>query len=774
MPDVENLFQPRSQAIRTLLSGEAAFEIPPYQRAYRWKPATVRDLFEDAVHGLNRLADESDAVTFIGAIIGVNGASTGHRDAPAGAKRVIDGQQRLTTIILACVAAHEMLESALADLSNVEDAEEHDQQNLEWVGERIEQLRADLFDCIAIRAAVGDAPLLPRVVRDGVDNWSTRLNSAVYRSPVAHLIRSYCIRDTEQDFTPTAPDTAVLPERWGASADDHDVLIRRYHDVKKVLRNIGTGTERDNFKARISLAPLFAPDSHVIDALFDPPDAESVRSTLITYVNHERTAVAFRLFLFMRFLITHVALTSITASNEGYAFDMFDSLNSTGEPLTAFETFVPLVWSEEGEASEGYDHVSAVGEILPEDKLQTETANFMVQFLLAETGQKVSKRHNDQRRLLDPRYLNAPNSEARSGVTRHALDTAVTDFGLFRNRRLNVIAGEAAPRDLAPDVAFCLQFLNGINHTIVVAPLSRFVARFRDTQQEDDLKSLEGAVRVFVAFSALWRCVRGGAEGIDSVYRELMRTGYEINGETVPPLRRTASGSYEDLAVPNAEQLGAGLRLVFETEIGISINDGDGWISAVEQQPLYRQRHIARLLLLIANHRGEAETGTGLVVEANPSDDNNMLLSERWSDERLETVEHVAPQRPDPDQLPAWDQELYSDYNFIHTLGNLTLSPLPENITLGRKPWPVKRIIYGALSAATEEEAGAVLAEAGEAISADNRNSIVNRRRYLPLMKALALKDGDWDAQTVTSRTKNLLERSWAVFDTWLRGEPPA
>ena len=60
-----------------------------------------------------------------------------------------------------------------------------------------------------------------------------------------------------------------------------------------------------------------------------------------------------RLVVFARYLNHRVAVTIVTAKNENDAGDMFESLNTTGELLTAFETFTPRVI--QGETLEKYE-----------------------------------------------------------------------------------------------------------------------------------------------------------------------------------------------------------------------------------------------------------------------------------------------------------------------------------------------------------------------------------------------------------------------------------
>ncbi len=86
-----------------LFGGAAVFDIPYFQRAYKWKPKKLARFEGD----LERLL-ESDAgdLHFFGAII-----VHGRRADPAAAKpyQVIDGQQRLTTVYLYLLAAVQAL-----------------------------------------------------------------------------------------------------------------------------------------------------------------------------------------------------------------------------------------------------------------------------------------------------------------------------------------------------------------------------------------------------------------------------------------------------------------------------------------------------------------------------------------------------------------------------------------------------------------------------------------------------------------------------------------
>ena len=102
----------------------------------------------------------------------------------------------------------------------------------------------------------------------------------------------------------------------------------------------------------------------------------------------------------------------MSAYNEDYAFDMFESLNTTGEPLTAFETFKPKVIERIGlsqyEKSTSREFMKPVENYLEKfrkaQERQNGTSQLLLPFALAETGEKLSKRHSDQRRYLRDQY----------------------------------------------------------------------------------------------------------------------------------------------------------------------------------------------------------------------------------------------------------------------------------------------------------------------------------------------------------------------------------
>ena len=79
--------------IAALISGDTIFSIPYFQRPYKWKPQTLKQLNSDILN----LVDESTDFHFLGAVI-VHGQRSNPSDPDV--FDVIDGQQRITTIFL--------------------------------------------------------------------------------------------------------------------------------------------------------------------------------------------------------------------------------------------------------------------------------------------------------------------------------------------------------------------------------------------------------------------------------------------------------------------------------------------------------------------------------------------------------------------------------------------------------------------------------------------------------------------------------------------------
>lgn len=780
--EIESLFRPSSASVRQLLSDMVGgFAIPSYQRPYRWKPADIRRLFESVMTGLDRLVDDKEGVSFIGAVITVTGASNNHSTRPKDPRQVIDGQQRLSTILLMATAAHELL---VRDSKRVKWPEvASDSADLAvWVNEQCGETATQLLSCLSDTKTYGDPDFkqLPKIIREVTDIWATKEDTARYISPVAHLLHEYLMAaSSEKDFVPTMPSVQLLPEGVGSSKEDHELLQRRFSNIRRLMQDVSNGKEGD-LAETVDLDELLRPHSTVLTSLFDGISLEQVPDLRVLATKHPRIAGLLRAMLFCRFLLERVSLTQINARNESYAFELFESLNSTGEPLTSFETFIPLVVDKETSdkypTSISYEHISSTSKLLSErgDAVQTETSRLITSFLLADAGLKVPAKHNEQRRALGKRYQDAETVSQNRAMTRQLADTALFYFRVWRDGTLYTTPQTKSDLVLGNETLFALGFLRQINHSIAVAPLARYFSEFRADPSEATLAELETATKAVAAFSIMWRAAHGGTDGIDSRYRALMRDGV---GDTVPPVARTNpeknGAAHTVLDLPSAVDLAAGLSKMAASATSSAFNDQASWVQATKSRPIYEERELARVLLLVASHHAIPDGTTGFTKDGALSDSTDMLRAERWdNDDRLTTIEHIAPQNPRANDTTPWSSTLYADQSFVNRLGNLVLLPGEENSSLSNKSWPEKRALYAALSSADMDEATIVLLKArasGIPIDATVESNIIARRKNLPLLQAIASFDGAWDAEFVDQRTEQLLNRAYDKLISWMR-----
>ena len=463
------------------------------------------------------------------------------------------------------------------------------------------------------------------------------------------------------------------------------------------------------------------------------------------------------------FLLTRVAVTVVTAKSEDYAFDMFESLNTTGEPLTAIETFKPMVIREETLA--GYSSSVArscmdqvdnyIGRFRP-DRRQAITSGLLVPFALAESGVKLSKHLNSQRRYLRDRFETlcqpALDDHEKLAFLHHLANTSRFMQGVWHRADWGLseptLEGDIA---LDPVDQMCLDLLRHGNHTIAVAPLVRFYSTIREGQHV----AIDEAIRAVAAFFALWRGAKGGTAGIDDKYRNLMSQG--LADRDISRLARTHK------ARPRADDLKKYFRAQLE-EAGLGTRES--WVQEAKQTPIYdRSKPLTRFLLLAAMHDTIPDDRQPGVVKQGRSGVLDLLNYDTWVDEMMVTVEHVAPQNRGEEG--SWSESLYDDPDLKHRLGNLLLLPGSANLSLSNKPWPDKREIFRFLAAKSPDEAAAIEADAKER-GLPIPTEIIQTQSYLSLTASVAAYEGDWDAEIVDLRSSTLAGLAWDTLAPWL------
>ncbi|WP_273453389.1 DUF262 domain-containing protein [Nevskia ramosa] len=776
--EAKDIFEANSRNVRELLSEPGlGLYIPPYQRPYGWDKEKVNKLVEDTLHGYSMLLQSPDSFTFLGTVITIHDINYTtvqpivRPEVPGKVLTVIDGQQRLTTLLLVCVALHNQIRLAQLKMIKGKKPEEKSAPE-QWLEGQTLRVLSELDATFVNRQPYGDSPLYPRMIRSFDDQWSRSKQNAKYRSPIARLISTYV-------ELPVDKAAEFKPKKREGQIEGEEALVERYVQIAKTLKLIATEhpqKERD-LEDLPTLAEVHASKSFQL-ALLNHEIPDDVSAAISAQKVSPEFVGLLNVVLVACYLMNRVAVTVVRGKNEDYAFTVFESLNTTGEPLTAFETFKPKVVSAEGiekyensDSRKYLDHVSNyLSEFKVGDQLQAATRDLLIIFASAETGFKLSKRLADQRRYLKDEFERYEQSPAqRLAFVQNLRDVAgfVQHAWEFEDTTSPSLSG--LPVEATTDaVKLCLKFLTSLQHSITIGAIVRFYSAAlyaTDADRPERIKDLEGALKAIAAFSALWRASRRGTANIDQEYRDLLAG---INNLTaLPPLARslkkTAAADTPSPAV-NLAQLKAELRARLASSDHGGLTDRATFVADGTMIPAYQNgRPVARFILLAAYHDAVPdETAPGLIAKGK-SAVSPCLTYEGFNDERHLSLEHIAPQS----SSQGWASNLWENKETVHRLGNLVLVKKDANSSLSDRPWVQKRALYGALSAASHGDAGKILTNSGFDFG-EKTQEIAQMSSHMPHLAAVSQKADDWSSDFISTRGERLLGLAWDQLYSWL------
>jgi len=776
--EAKDIFEANSKSVRDLLCENGlGLYIPAYQRPYGWDKEKVNKLVLDTFHGYTELSRSDESFTFLGTVITIHDINyttvqPGLRpDVPAKLLNVIDGQQRLTTLLVFCIALHNQIR--VFHNKYFKGKKEEDFKDFEaWLESISKTVLSDLQSTFVESRPTGDSRLYPRMIRSFDDQWSTKKLYAKYQSPIAHLIFQYAsslIDEKVKEFK------AV---KRAGTIEGEEALCERFNQISKILKTIGTADEDEDFEDLPALKQI-AQEPKFQRALINHDFPEDVVKELITAAELPDYAKLLQLVLLANYLLSRVALTVVRGKNEDYAFTIFESLNTTGEPLTAFETFKPQVVMaeklEQYESSKSRDHINHITDYLSTfkvgDPLQKATRELIISFASNETGHILSKRLADQRRYLKEEFDRHKSDQIqRELFMKNFRDVA--DFTRYAwDAQNNNIVLHGLPIEATSNVIkLCLAFLNSLNHSITVAPIIRFYSEALSASEADranKFKDLEDAIKSVTAFSALWRASRRGTKNIDRQYREIL-IGANSKTTKAPPLARTMSKTGGVAPVVDIKILKAEFRARLAHKDFGDLKSKEDFINQAAAMPAYtNNRNLSRFLLLAAYHDAVADpAGNGLIVKGK-SAVSPCLTFEGFKEERHLTLEHIAPQ----DSSAAWNQDLYADKEMVHRIGNLVLAPQVANSSFSSRPWAQKRVLYKVLGAVSNDAATKILEDAKnlEGIEfGDSTQELVSNSKHLPQLAALGDRKEDWTPEFIELRSRRLLELAYDELIKWL------
>jgi uncharacterized protein with ParB-like and HNH nuclease domain len=759
--EIKDIFGAQPKSVWEFMSENGqGFYIPSYQRHYSWDRSKIERLIDDVCHGFNLLLEKEDSITFLGTIIAIHDTTfttiSPHvrGEVPPRVMTIIDGQQRLTTLFILNTVLHEEIKirSKKITRTNLDDDESADT----WLEQECLKISGRLTKTYQEDKDYGDESyrFYPRMIRAYDDSWSRRKNQAHYKSPIGFYLHSYGEYGRK-----------ITSESFQTPSTD-DPKQKFLNESRKIIKGLLKKIAKLDVELSFPSFELISNSKRMQETLIHSDFPECVLEHL-SKKEHTEYKELLRLVLFANFILDRVALTIVTARNEDYAFDMFESLNTTGEPLTSFETFKPRVIASEGlekyEQSESHSSVNIIEEYLESfgksDEKQDATSKLIVAFSLAESGEKLSKRISDQRRYLRESYeKNLENSqEYKRKFILHLSHSAIFMKEAWpENKKIEPdLRSINAQND--EHALLCLDLLRQLNHTITLAPLIRFFSACRIANNEERKKTTADfieALKAITAFSVLWRSSRPTTAGIDNHYRNLMSEGHQNSG--LAPLSRCTDGINQKPL--DVKSLKTALKNILKIHGGIS--GKDDWVNLTSKQPIYSiNRDVSRFLLLAAAHDSSPDVNNPGLITSGRQDTLPLLNFSTWKKETLKSVEHIAP----INNSQGWHQSIYEDADFIHRIGNLTLLPIAENSTINNSAWTRKKFIYKILSASTRDELDKLLVQArNEDIRiSESSEDLLSQSKFLPLVKSISTVETEWNKNLIEKRSIRLSELAW-------------
>lgn len=761
----DNLFEAKAESLYGTVgshAGKAGFKIPDYQRTYDWKKENIKRLLEDCLNGYLNCWQSDSSFTFLGTIILVKEKV---KESTFGGTSliVVDGQQRLTTLSLLCCVLIESLishqEKKLDDLNKTV---------RQWVSEEIQFHLDALFECVVGQLPErGNQYPFPRIIRN-VDARASNARDAEYRSVFALFIKQFSeyYKKQEPTFSPTKNQKTAEEKR----------LFENYEYIKEQILLALDDADLDDGRLQLEYEREMSGsfDKRGVRNLFEKLDSmgdESVRNRALTSLGKASNAVKglARLITFSSYLTKCVVLTRVETESDRYAFDIFDALNTTGEPLTAIETFRPrVIQFEDGLKQNKYDGSESQQQLenlkrflddvfINTDTRQRETKELLVTFALYLEGYKLGLKLNVQRTYLRNGFERIDNDDKGVGLKRRFV-RSIADVAEFRYRYWNPDNIKSLKSDISK---LCFDFIRSMKTSLAVPLMARFWVQLRDGNLEE--QSFYEAIRAITSFIVLRRSVTGGTGGIDSEFRRLMSKAPIIGGD---PL---CAGKEKMNCLLSTDDLKTELLERYLKKPCDASNRAE-WVEMASRIPLGRlSRPLCRFLLLAASHNARPdENDTGILSRngVTPAEELEYLNYRTWDSGIYATVEHVAP---DSESSGGWATGIYSDADTRHSIGNLVLLPQKENSAIGNVGWKKKKVFYSALVAKTDNEREITVQEAkrnGFSFS-EKTEELINRGERLRMLDAVVAVE-NWDKEFIDRRTRSTLELAWDELFGWL------
>ncbi|MFB6306841.1 MAG: DUF1524 domain-containing protein, partial [Flavobacteriales bacterium] len=682
---------------------------------------------------------------------------------------IIDGQQRLITFSLLGSFLYNKL---LVKKGNVDSFQLKDDSKY-WIKKEYDSLLSQVEGLICGRMRKeGEDVLFPKIVReDSVDNRSSDTLSSETGSNVANFLSLWFRVLNNSESEPL--NDKDLNE---ISADKNFINQALY--IKKWVDNLCDGFNLGELNLNLDDPSDFDYTKSGFRELFKNLDefSQQEKNRIISDCDNHRNDLVDTIWTisFGRYLMNSVVISTVK-TREKYAFDIFDSLNTTGEPLTAIQTFIPKLTKFEKEQKNFYSGSESEKEMEDVEgylngfndsqSFQNESKALVTTFANYLSGDVLYKKLDEQRKYLNNVFSNLNSPEDKRNFVKKLANIGRYKSKFWKKNEIPKQLDRGLVRNQErPLILMCLSFLKDLKMDMSIPPLARY---FFDLDNYEN-NHLESAIKAFTSFVLLRRAYTGSTDGIDRDVRKLMN-GSSTYKSLYSAYKSNGKISQIGKKVLPIKEFKSHLITLLEAKVG---NNRENWVKIVASKDLARRPPaITKFLLFAANENSYQQDDVPYLIEkGRPSPENNYLRNDLWDSDVFATIEHIAPQSPQPS---GWDKMIYSPDNLYlkDCIGNLTLLPQPENSAFGNQSWENKKALYDLFSTGKKGEFDKKL----KRISDKNLNLNNNNIEFFRDRSRLGLNDPLlnvqwWDKNVIQKRAENIAKLAAETVSPWLYG----
>jgi hypothetical protein len=770
--------------LEDLFTQNCGLYIPNFQREFSWTKHPALKMLEDIEDSVKiKLSEPRSHNFFLGSLILLKqeatiGVVTDSEYISNTIYTVIDGQQRLTTLSILAAVLQDSISSAVETLSSLPDENGLKEKITKDLTRRSENLRGwQRFSAPSRRAEPPEKPLIIRSLDAAqlraVDQWTLLGNPTdFYQSDIATFLSSRIGNIATKD---------ICADRLPKNS--------KVREVAEAFLNY-LSSPNLKFLASQGNADTTRKTLERLELLHGSQDYWALYEQYVHDLGAQDRKTLFRCIYFALIcdvLMNHTYVVTLKPGDAALAYDMFQSINGTGVPLTTIEVIKPdLVQKFIGAyAVQVQPKITVIENYLSSiasdpDKKNAKTAELICDIARSYAGDvSLTKIFSAQRGFLKKVIEESSNSECLEFLDLMKHDLAYRVYFTQSNSDVDQMRSHLIQLGIhfndADLVVLIMLYLNASNHTYAHRVLSIFYSKLAslDPLAEGATTArldFVNATKSCAAFFTLWTGL-GQSRFPDAVYRSLF-TGVEnitfLNGrqnQTASFLKNVFRRALNDISIKST-------GTPFERE---------SWINAFIVNPIYKSKKaVTRFTLLLAHHdtQPDLEDGRGGMLRDGPGGCSSYLTTDGWLRQANKQIEHIAVQNPDPDPTidHLIDRDIYDlDPNAIHRIGNLTFLSPDENPAIGRSSWPLKFFFYWSL---TNRGVGG-----GHVTKDDLLRSlgIENIPRSLPALAEGAnfvnhlaplvqygLQNTTWTLAAIQSRGKNLANRVFTMLERWL------